>query len=444
MNKLVSSLLIWLCASPFSQAQTHSTLPNWAGRYDTIRQSDDVFIVTKSRKMGIVNTRGTALTKLVYDTIFNFREGIAIVGRSHREVNQFGKVSSDVKYGYLTKVGRLVVPIQYEHIEDFSEGLGYVLPSLREDYWFDKHGKLALALGQLCSAGSFQGNMAFVQLPKIGFKRPPDYPGQLNPNDVRGNYIDHAGRLLIPWKYDTIAPYQPGYLRPVRKNGKWGFLDSLARVAVPLQYDDIDTDSAFFWQSLRRVGAGKRFGFLNPKTGELVVPLRYEAMLPSQRSVLWVRQHGRWGTINYHQQAIISPRYDEAMPFDAFGLTVVKTGGLYGLVNEQGRELSPCRYERILPFQDGRAVVKRAERFGFIATDGHEIIPAVYDEVSPFTDGRAFAKRWGLFITLNPNGDWLGWKLQTSTFQGIIGALLLLAGLRIFRSKLTRVFALNH
>lgn len=429
MHKVIFTLITCIISAIDGPAQTSPPLPVWASRYESIRPSENVFIVAKNGRMGVVDRKGDPLTKLVYDTIFNFREGIAIVGQGHREVNQFGKTLSDYKYGYLTKTGRLIVPIKYEHIENFSEGLGYVLPSLHEDFWFDKQGKVAILLGDLVLGGSFQGAMAYVEVAHlhIGFKLKEDV---YNPFDVRGNYIDHTGRLLVPWKYDTIAPYQPGYLRPVRKNGKWGLLDSLANVAVPLQYDDIDTDNSFFWLHLRRVGIGKHYGFINPKTGQLVVPLRYEATLPSKRPVLWVRQNNKWGIINRQQNTVISPRYNDASSFDEHGISIIKKDSLYGLVNVQGRELTPIQYELIMPFQEDRAVVKRGGRLGFITVDGREIIPTVYDEVSQFASEQAFAKRWGLFITLDQNGHWLRWKLQTQTLLWVLTIIAISIGAR--------------
>ena len=407
-------------------AQSPSTTLAWATRFEKIRPSDDVFIVTRSGKMGVANRAGQLLTQIEYDTIYNFSEGMAIVGRGRREVNQFGKVLSDFKYGYINKTGRLVVPTKYEYIESFSEGLGYVLPSLHEDVWFDKEGKPVLALGHLTHGESFKGNMAYVMFRKVGFHLSADYPGQKNPFDIRGNYIDHQGRLLVPWKYDTIAPYYPGYVRAVRKGDKWGFLDSTARVAVPLVYDDIDVDSAFFWQNRRRVGQAGRFGFMDVHTGRLLVPLQFDDTRPSQKTIVWVKKNGHWGCIDSSGNVVIPIQYDDAKPFDEYGLSVVKQREKWGLVNTAGNRLAPFQYDNILNFQEERAVVKRDDKFGFIDLKGREIIPASYDEVSPFINGHGFAKRWGLFVTLDTKGNWVRVKLQNDTLKWLTISLVLL------------------
>jgi WG containing repeat len=102
--------------------QKISLTPAWATKYETVRRSENVFIVGKNGKMGIVSVTGIPITKLAYDSIYKFHEGIAVVGRGHREVNQFGKVLADFKYGYLNKAGRLIVPMKYADISLFNEG----------------------------------------------------------------------------------------------------------------------------------------------------------------------------------------------------------------------------------------------------------------------------------------------------------------------------------
>jgi WG containing repeat len=436
-------------------AQETKPLPAWASRYDTVRRSENVFIVRKNDKMGVVASNGAALTKLAYDTIYNFSEGMAIVGRGHREVNQFGKVLSDFKYGYLNKAGRLVVPMKYQFVNSFSEGWGLIEgingPYARGYFtFFDKTGKPVLSQ-ETCCCDSFHGNTVSLQVLKQGMWLPPyddgrDNMGHTQMYNVHGeniyaNYIDRQGRLLIPWKYDTIAPYFSGYLRPVRKNGKWGFLDSLANVAIALQYDDIDADSAFFWQNLRRVGIAGKYGFMNPRTGQLAVPLQYSASKPSQSGLVWVQQGGRWGCLNTAGRVVIPFRYADARPFEG-GLSVVQLVDKQGIINTSGRVVAPIKYDTILAFQENRAIVRRGALFGFVDETGHEIIPTDYSKVSSFSNGKAFARRWGLFITLNPAGDWVAVKLQPITLKILVGVFVafIVAGLAWwnYRTRLLR------
>ncbi len=252
---------------------------------------------------------------------------------------------------------------------------------------------------------------------------------------IYGNYIDRTGRLLIPFQYDTIAPYVPGYLRAVRRNGKWGFLDSLANVAVAPQYDDIDADSLFFWQNRRRVGLAGRWGFMDGRSGRIVVPIRYGATRPSQSAFVWVRQNGRWGCLNARNHVVIPFRYADAQPFDPSGLAAVRQHKTWGVVDTSGRIVAGFRYDTVFAFREGRAMVGRAGRFGFIDPAGREVVPIRYKQLSPSLNGRAFANSWGLFVTLDRQGRWVGVKLQTATLNGLLIVLVGLVAAEWFRRR---------
>lgn len=92
-------------------------VPAWAGQYDSFSRSEDVYIVSKGDKKGVVSLAGKPVTQLVYDTILPFREGMAIVGTLQR-----GRFKTRGKYGFINKQGRLVVPMVHAGLESYSEG----------------------------------------------------------------------------------------------------------------------------------------------------------------------------------------------------------------------------------------------------------------------------------------------------------------------------------
>jgi hypothetical protein len=76
-------LLLLLVVGPETKAGAWPSdtlqIPRWTRHYDSFRRSEDVFIVSKGDKKGVVCLAGKAITKLEYDTILPFREGMAIV-----------------------------------------------------------------------------------------------------------------------------------------------------------------------------------------------------------------------------------------------------------------------------------------------------------------------------------------------------------------------------
>jgi hypothetical protein len=47
-------------------------VPAWTRQYDSFSRSEDVYIVSKGDKKGVVSLAGKQITKLVYDTILPF------------------------------------------------------------------------------------------------------------------------------------------------------------------------------------------------------------------------------------------------------------------------------------------------------------------------------------------------------------------------------------
>ena len=99
---------------------------------------------------------------------------------------EFSMVERGGKRGFINKDGKVVVPIIYDYVEDFSEG--YAAVGINGKYGF----------------------------------------------------IDGSGKLVIPLEYDNIRGFE-GKLAPVAKQGKWGYIDKSGEEVIPLLYDD------FYW-----------------------------------------------------------------------------------------------------------------------------------------------------------------------------------------------------
>jgi hypothetical protein len=72
---------------------------------------EDLFSFQKDNLWGLVTTNGKEISKAVYEKIFRFREGVAIVKKNN-------------KYGYLTEYGQLIAPCTFDKMKSFIMGLG--------------------------------------------------------------------------------------------------------------------------------------------------------------------------------------------------------------------------------------------------------------------------------------------------------------------------------
>ena len=107
----------------------------------------------------------------------SFREGLA-------PVELFGLYDNG-KWGFIDKEGKEVIPIKYDWVENFSEGLAPV--KLLNGKW---------------------------------------------------GYIDKEGKVVIPIKYDDAWPFREG-LALVKLNGKWSYIDKEGKVVIPIKYEDV-------------------------------------------------------------------------------------------------------------------------------------------------------------------------------------------------------------
>lgn len=424
-------LILLLAASSEARAGTWPadtlTAPAWARKYDTFRRSEDVYIVSKGDKKGVVSVTGQAITELEYDTILPFREGMVIVGMLQR-----GRFKTSGKYGFINNKGKLVVPMEHDFINSYSEGLSVMTDGWCHYRYIDKEGKKVFSLWAH-HAGDFEGGMAKVVLrhDSAGItQKTTDWV-------VKINFLDHQGKLLIPARFDSIGEYVYYGVRSVKKKGKYGFLDTTGREVLPPVLDDIDYDSSFFWGNLRRVGRGGKFGFMNTYTGRLVVPIQYEGSLPNRDSVTWLKLNGKWGYVSSSGQAVIPFGYDQVSPFTE-GLARVSKEGKFGHINQLGELVTPLQYDNVLPFRQGRALVLKGDRCGFVDTQGWEVIPVVYTGAQRFfQNGQVKVSRLGIQFTLDRSGRRVDYRLSGLWKIAIAGVLISLAALtyRLFRKS---------
>lgn len=96
-------------------------------------------------------------------------------------------VENNNKYGVIDKTGKLVVPMMYQNIEDFSNGLAKVIISMKEGTYgyINNKGKLVISLNY--QGESFYNGFAFV-----------------GKDENQYGYIDATGKAVVPLKYGRL------------------------------------------------------------------------------------------------------------------------------------------------------------------------------------------------------------------------------------------------
>src|SRR5262249_22521991 len=98
-------------------------------------------------------------------------------------------------WGYIDKTGRVVVPLQFESAQPFSEGLAAVEVHNRDSTFFKKYGFIDRT-GKLVIPAEFQQVQPFHS-GRAGAMFPPSAPDPM----ARWGLIDRDGKLIVPATY---------------------------------------------------------------------------------------------------------------------------------------------------------------------------------------------------------------------------------------------------
>lgn len=273
----------------------------------------------------------------------------------------------------------------YEEIGLYTDGLARVKRDGKYGY-IDKQGKEVISCKYDIAPESFEDGMALVRIYRKGW----------------GVILKTGKELVTLGKYDEIfLPYINGMLR-VKKNGKYGFVDSKDRERVKCRFDD--ADESFRYGGVTRIWIGDKVGVVNNKGKIVVKPGRYTHIMEFNNGYARASINSNpyfiqeEGIINHKGKEIIKPRrYFRVNDISDGMFKVVNDSQMVGFVNKKGKEVIPCIYESATDFENGTAVVSNVFNYirkkGLINKKGREIVKVgTYDEINSFKNGLAYVE----------------------------------------------------
>jgi hypothetical protein len=166
------------------------------------------------RKIGYIDQNGEIAIPFEYDNGLNFYNGL--VG-----------VCARGKCGYLDVAGNIVIPLLYEKIDYFSEENGNLAIVKGERGW-----------GVINTTGRDIIEPVLRSKPSISEGFIIAFKGRRD-----GMIYDLKGNAVTPLNYDQIAynVWAGRYLNDnfftVAIDGRWGFIDKAGKVIIPMRYD---------------------------------------------------------------------------------------------------------------------------------------------------------------------------------------------------------------
>lgn len=224
--------------------------------------------------------------------------------------------------------------------------------------------------------------------------------------------------FLVKPKYDDVKAFSEGYAA-VRKNDKWGYIDSTGKEIIPLQYEKAFTFNQGLAEVQKIDEKGNKLCGIIDKEGNTVIPLKYLSVGDggSIGNFIIVQTETQSFLFDREEKKLTSKGYDK-IRYRPNTKPVLECyiDNKCGLISFQGEEICPVQYDAIESFHQGFARVWNNEKMGFINEKGEEVIPCIYDLMplkaqalsfipSYFPKGLAVAKYNDKYGFINEKGE---------------------------------------
>ncbi|WP_165370421.1 WG repeat-containing protein [Hymenobacter persicinus] len=282
--------------------------------------------VEQHEKHGCIDLQGQVVIPIAYDDLGVWQEGLLAVNRGAKTKNFLKRGGP---WGFCNPQGQEVIPIRYEEVYGFCEGLAAV---------------------------------------RIGKK---------------WGFINPQGELIIPAQFRAVGSFHNGLSAAANATGKWGYLTNKGQWHIAPAYDTVLPFEDGLARVYRRLTKRNEYG----------------------------EEEGLYGLINRQGEPVLEPCYHSIGSFHD-GLARVEVAGSessvytkYGYINRQGELAIPAIYDRAEDFSSGRAAVGmvdpqapkpsfgRALHYGYIDETGRQIVPPQYSRVTSFTGAYAVVER---------------------------------------------------
>lgn len=376
----------------------------------------DQIILERNGKFGIVNKDElTSVLPFNYDYL-SFGDNGAILAQKN-----------DL-WGFIDNKGRTLVPFIYKRLKSISKDSNAFL---KDNEWtildnsgkkptlntFDEIIKDEFPQTHIARKGKYYGIidrwgniMEDFIYDKIKRNQNVDFETCRNGKwGVISMPLFGGGRLVttLPCEYDTISP-NIGEQKAlsfdlfIKKNEKWGVINSNYIVEIPCEYDSLSSISTDKFSGYITYKEGK-YGMIDTSkdTTEIVLHNEYDKVEKIKRTNNWwykeiflkISKNSKWGLLNSDNKLAIACEYDQLIPVDSSTLKIYITSrdskfGLIELSDNNYNITVPLIYET-LEYLDMTGCgdrtyykVRKNEKWGFIDNKGTEIIPCIYDEIN--------------------------------------------------------------
>lgn len=275
-----------------AMVQTSGDEPKWGfisedGKYAinaqykeaTVFSDGLAWVVTENAAPAAIDKKGELkFTLQDAEEVRIFKNGFA----AFNVVNEEG----EEKWGFVDKMGKVVINPQFSEVSNFSDGKCGVRNSDRKWGFIDTEGKIVINY-QFDGANDYSNGKCVVT------------------SDGKKGLIDKDGKYIInPQFHDMIID---GDMYLVNQDGKWGWCDKVGKLSINPQFG---AAYPFKGNKITSVQSGKSYGYID-KDGKIVINPQFDNALPFNGKLALVVSSNKIGFIDKNGKYVINPQFDD-------------------------------------------------------------------------------------------------------------------------------------
>lgn len=357
-NKSSSSYANLSSYDPAFYTPVESKKKERTSKYDfTSGFTDVVSIATLNGKSGLKDVNEKEIIPIFYDYIGSFIEGVA-------------DVRINGKWGYMNTAGKIVIPLKYDYVSNFYSAMAVVGLNKKETYidkrgtelfplkyeklWFPLGGLKQVELNKKIEYIDIKGNELIpVKYDSVIFLE-QDWKKMFLNEDYF--FYEGKGKAMIH-TYDWVGGYNKQGIAPVSINDKYGRVNLKGDRAIPVIYEDL-CDTIYGMTGMKLNG---KWGFLNSAAKVVIAP-QFDSILLAFDKI------GRAVVVKSGTRFYIN-RGGNKLP----GVTKLPKP----VVEISPWKLSPFAkdFDAVGDFENGLAQVNKNDKWGFIDKTRRVVIP---------------------------------------------------------------------
>jgi hypothetical protein len=353
------------------------------------------WLIRENGKTGFIDHSGKKIIPCIYDSAWDFSENSALVksegkyfyidtnGRQLSDTkfeqavpfySKYTAARKDKKWGLINQQMEWVIQPQYDYLDGYDSA-GKQIDNLFRD--------AELLAGIHNSTISTLLNL--------------DIAYDLVPVKIKSNWVFYSVKsnheILLPG-YDDMLNWSEG-LKAVKKNSKWGYVDSTGREVIACQFDE----AGYFTEGISVVRQGSLYGAIDP-IGKFVIPPVYPLLYECSDGVCAAMTESslhKYIFLDKTGKVVLDKGYDNVVNFHQ-GRTLVKEEGKWRLIDKKGEQVMTDQFEDAYPFNNGMATVKTNGKWGIISVCGQYVVKPVSGDITYFSGGLSKVKingKWG-------------------------------------------------